>query len=50
MFRIFNDDGEQAKYTYEESKLMLDAIKNYKLKQTLNPSTLKTFEELIDEL
>ena len=50
MFRIFNDEGEQAKYTYEESKLMLDAIKNYKLKQTLNPSTAKTFEELIDEL
>ena len=50
MFRIFNDKGEQAKYTYEESKLMMDAIKNYKLKQTLTPNTAKTFEDIIDEL
>ena len=50
MFRIFNEEGEQAKYTYEESKLMMDAIKNYKLKQTLTPNTAKTFGDIIDEL
>jgi hypothetical protein len=50
MFRIFNEEGEQAKYTYEESKLMMDAIKHYKLKQTLTPNTAKTFGDIIDEL
>ena len=50
MFRIFNEEGEQAKYTHKESKLMMDAIKLYKLKQTLTPSTAKTFGDIIDEL
>ena len=31
-------------------KAVGDKITNYEFKKTLNPSTLKTFEELIDEL
>jgi hypothetical protein len=50
MFRIFNEKGEQAKYTKEESMAMLDAINLYKLKGTLTPKTQETFKDLIDEL
>ena len=50
MFRIFDDKGEQAKYTGEEKEDMLDAIRLYKLKNTLTPKTQQTFNDLIDEL
>lgn len=50
MFRVFNDKGEQAKYTLELSKNMLEAISLYKLKNTLTPKTQQTFNDLIDEL
>jgi hypothetical protein len=50
MFRIFNEKGEQARYSQEEAKMMLDAIRLYKLKGTLTPKTQETFNNLIDEL
>jgi hypothetical protein len=50
MFTIKSLKDKQIGYSTELKNEALKAINKYKLKQDLNPSTAKTFEELIDEL
>ena len=48
----FSDLPEEFEdYDVDEMiKAFIELIKNYQLKKSINPSTAKTFEELIDEL
>jgi len=50
MFTIKSLENKTIGYSTELRNKALEAINKYKLKQDLNPSTAKTFEELIDEL
>jgi hypothetical protein len=50
MFSIKSIDNKPIGYSTELKNEALEAINKYKLKQDLNPSTAKSFEELIDEL
>ena len=46
-------DDDYWGYVFEKEKHLypvVQAIEHWKLKQSLNPSTVKTFSELIDEL
>ena len=57
---VFTPKGVFKSYTSSQSKIISNssanstlidkAIKSWEFKHSLNPSTLKTFEELIDEL
>ena len=49
IYRTYYLSGMLRGYTYPESE-DVKAIKLWELKQTLNPSTVNTFNELIDEL
>ena len=46
---IYKNSNYTGHEVYEQS-ILGKAIKNWEFKQSLNPSTAKTFEELIDEL
>jgi len=50
MFSIKSLEDKQIGYSTELKNEALEAINKYKLKQDLNPSTVKAFSELIDEL
>lgn len=50
MFTIKSIQDKPIGYSTELKNSAMKAIETYKLKQQLSPNTLKTFEELIDEL
>jgi len=50
MFSIKSLENKQIGYSDEFRKKAMEAINNYKLKQSVNPDTLKTLEDLINDL
>ena len=50
LYTVYDYNEQLGRVKFINNGPLVDTIKNWELKQTLNPSTAKQFNELIDEL